>query len=201
MKKLSLWIFSADSFTSERRSITLLALRIFAGLLMIPYGVSKIENYDKLAVEFFGDPIGLGMEPSLILTIAAQVGFSILLILGVQTRIMATLLAFHMAVATKYHFFDPFFTKALPLLFLGIYIFIVALGAGKYSVDALCLNGHIKSATWRKRELCYVMAVVGSFVAMWFTFANSFCGAVSYLVLALCAGAMAWAYIDSSESK
>ncbi|MBO5465626.1 MAG: DoxX family protein [Alistipes sp.] len=199
IKKLSLWIFSADSFASERRSLTLLALRIFAGLLMIPYGVSKIERYDELAVEFFGDPIGLGMEPSLILTIAAQIGFSIFLILGLQTRIMAILLAFHMAVATKYHFFDPFFTKALPLLFLGIYIFIVALGAGKYSVDALCLNGHIKTATWRSREWCYLLIVGLSFVAMWFTFANTFSGVVSYIVLALCAAAMTWAYIDSKN--
>lgn len=199
MKKLSLWVFSADSFASERRSLTLLALRIFAGLLMIPYGVSKIENYDKLAVEFFGDPIGLGMEPSLILTITAQVGFSIFLILGLQTRIMATLLAFHMVVATKYHFFDPFFTKALPLLFLGIYFFIIALGAGKYSIDALCLNGNIKSASWRSREWCYVSIVVLAFAAMWFTFANYFSGAVSYLVLALCLVAMVWAYIDAKD--
>lgn len=199
MKKLSLWVFSADSFASERRSLTLLTLRIFAGLLMIPYGVSKIENYDKLAVEFFGDPIGLGMEPSLILTITAQVGFSIFLILGLQTRIMATLLAFHMVVATKYHFFDPFFTKALPLLFLGIYFFIIALGAGKYSIDALCLNGNIKSASWRNREWCYVAIVVLAFAAMWFTFANYFSGAVSYLVLALCLVAMVWAYIDAKD--
>lgn len=199
IKKLSLWAFSADSFASERRSITLLALRIFAGLLMIPYGVSKIERYDELALEFFGDPIGLGMEPSLILTIAAQVGFSIFLIMGLQTRIMAILLAFHMSVATKYHFFDPFFTKALPLLFLGIYIFIIALGAGKYSIDALCLNGHIKHATWRRREWCYVLIVVLSFTAMWFTFANAFSGLASYIILALCAAAMTWAYIDSKD--
>lgn len=199
MKRFYLWLFSADSFASERRSITLLALRIFAALLMIPYGVSKIENYDTLAVEFFGDPIGLGMEPSLILTIAAQVGFSIFLILGLQTRIMAILLAFHMVVATKYHFFDPFFTKALPLLFLGIYIFIAALGAGKYSTDALMLNGHIKSASWRGREWWYVAIVVICFAAMWFTFANIFSGAVSYLILALCTAAMLWAYIDAED--
>ncbi|MBR2332345.1 MAG: hypothetical protein IKA38_07700, partial [Alistipes sp.] len=65
--------------------------------------------------------------------------------------------------------------------------------------DALCLNGHIKTATWRSREWCYLLIVGLSFAAMWFTFANTFSGVVSYIVLALCAAAMTWAYIDSKN--
>lgn len=118
-------------------SIALLLFRIFGGAMMIPYGIGKIENFDKYAVNFFDDPIGIGMMPSLILTIFAQVFCSIALIGGFFSRPAAVILAFNMLVASKYHWHDAFATLSLPLLFLGIYCFLVIVGGGKYSIDSL----------------------------------------------------------------
>lgn len=44
-------------------------LRIFSGLMMIPYGWGKVQRYGTLRENFFGDPIGIGDETSLIVCI------------------------------------------------------------------------------------------------------------------------------------
>ncbi len=198
MKSFRSWLLSEESFDSERRSIVLFALRIFAALVTIPYGIDKIARYDELAVDFFGDPIGIGMEPSLVLTIAAQVGFTLFLIAGLQTRLFAMLLAFHMAVATKYHFFDPFKTKVLPMIFLALYLLVAALGAGRYSADAAVAARRGRfSPVWRPRETTYavIMIIVAALATA--VFAKLFGGAVSAAALALCLLLALWCYADA----
>lgn len=198
MNRFRSWLLSEESFDSERRSIVLFALRVFAALVTIPYGIDKIARYNALSVDFFGDPIGIGMEPSLVLTIAAQVGFTVLLIAGLQTRLFAMLLAFHMAVATKYHFFDPFKTKVLPMIFLALYFLVIALGAGRYSADAAIAARRGRfSPVWRPRETTYViiMAIVTMLAVI--VFANLLSGAVSAAALALCLLMTIWCYADA----
>ena len=135
MNRFRSWLLSEESFDSERRSIVLFALRVFVALVTIPYGIDKIARYNALAVDFFGDPIGIGMVPSLVLTIFAQVVCSSALVLGLFTRAAAIVLAFNMLVASRYHLFDDFATLSLPLLFLGIYVVLMLFGGGRYSVD------------------------------------------------------------------
>lgn len=118
-------------------SLALLLFRFFGGGMMLPYGIGKIENYQEYSVNFFDDPIGIGMVPSLLLTIFAQVFCSVALIGGFFSRPAAAILAFNMLVASKYHWNDDFATLSLPLLFLGIYCLLFILGGGKYSVDTL----------------------------------------------------------------
>lgn len=105
--------------------------------MMLPYGIGKIQNFQEYTVNFFDDPIGIGMVPSLVLTIFAQVVCSIALIGGFFSRSAAMILAFNMLVASKYHWFDDFATLSLPLLFLGIYCMLFLLGGGKYSLDSV----------------------------------------------------------------
>lgn len=137
MAKLIDYIFCNRPVTESGLSAALLVFRIFAGGMMMPYGIGKIENFEEYAVNFFDDPIGIGMVPSLVLTIFAQVGCSVALIGGFFSRPAALILAFNMLVASKYHWHDQFSTLSLPLLFLGIYCVLAFLGGGKYSVDTL----------------------------------------------------------------
>ena len=102
---------------------------------MLPYGIGKIEGFEQYSVNFFENPIGIGMVPSLVLTIFAQVVCSAALVVGLFSRPAAMILAFNMLVATKYHLFDDFATLSLPLLFLGIYCTLALLGGGRYSID------------------------------------------------------------------
>lgn len=128
-------IFKGEPLSPRGVSVTVLILRVFAGAMMIPYGIGKIEGFEQYSENFFEDPIGIGMVPSLVLTIFAQVVCSSALVLGLFTRVAAIVLAFNMLVASRYHLFDDFATLSLPLLFLGIYVVLILFGGGRYSVD------------------------------------------------------------------
>ena len=126
-------IFKGEPLSPRGVSVTVLILRVFAGAMMIPYGIGKIEGFEQYSENFFEDPIGIGMVPSLVLTIFAQVVCSSALVLGLFTRAAAIVLAFNMLVASRYHLFYDFAT--LSLLFLGIYVVLILFGGGRYSVD------------------------------------------------------------------
>lgn len=126
-------IFKGEPLSPRGVSVTVLILRVFAGAMMIPYGIGKIEGFEQYSENFFEDPIGIGMVPSLVLTIFAQVVCSSALVLGLFTRAAAIVLAFNMLVVSRCHLFDDFAT--LPLLFLGIYVVLILFGGGRYSVD------------------------------------------------------------------
>jgi putative oxidoreductase len=71
---------------STRESLTsvgLLLLRVGIGCLMLVHGVAKLQGFSQLS-ESFADPIGLGSKFSLILAIGAEVGCSLLLIVGAR---------------------------------------------------------------------------------------------------------------------
>lgn len=61
-----------------------------------------------------------------------------MLVFGLQSRFAALMLFSNMAVAVKFHFFDPFCAvKALPMSFMGIYAFLAITGGGRFSLDNL----------------------------------------------------------------
>lgn len=163
-------------------SYLILLFRCFSGLMMIPYGYGKIVNYDRYAADFFGDPIGIGDIPSLWLTIFAQVVCPVTLILGFQTRISAAILAFNMLIAVKYHFFDPFSVKALPMLFLGMYLVQMLWGSGRYSLDFLLCssNGNHLMSRIEKWSLCCVAV---AFAILCIVFSNIIPGWIASVLL------------------
>lgn len=84
----------------------------------------------------FSDPIGLGVELSLVLAIFAEVICSILLILGFLTRIAVLPLAFTMIVVAFFvNAGQELIVSERVLLFLIIYLFFLLVGSGKYSFD------------------------------------------------------------------
>lgn len=86
----------------------------------------------------FGDPYGLGAEVSLVLAAFAEGICSILVILGLGTRLAVIPLIFTMVtVVFVVHGNDPFGRQELPLLYLLVYITLLITGAGKYSIDQI----------------------------------------------------------------
>ena len=155
MKHLVDYILSRNSHPGNFYSFIILNFRSFCGLMMLPYGYGKIVNYDRYAADFFGDPIGIGDIPSLWLTIFAQTVCPVMLLLGFQTRLAASVLAFNMLIAVKYHFFDPFSIKVLPVLFLGLYLIQLLLGAGRYSLDYLLYEKRKIRVSNKKQRACF----------------------------------------------
>ena len=88
-------------------------------------------------VKFF-DFIGLGPEVSLILTVLAELLAPAMMILGFKTRLAAIPATFTMGVAAfVVHGNDPLGDKELALLYLVCFAAVGALGAGKWSLDAV----------------------------------------------------------------
>ena len=102
---------------------------------MLTHGTLKLQHL--LAGEFqFADPIGLGPGVSLALATFAEFLCSVLVILGLGTRLATIPLIITMSVAAFItHSADPFGRKELPFLYLVVFIVLLLTGGGKYSVD------------------------------------------------------------------
>ncbi|MFT5832488.1 MAG: putative oxidoreductase [Cognaticolwellia sp.] len=122
---------------SNFNDLGLLLLRItFGGLMLLNHGLGKMDKLLAGGDIKFADPIGLGMEISLQLTIFAEVICAGLLVLGLFTRLTLIPLMFTMLVAVfVMHWTDSFGDKEGALLYLIPYIILFVKGSGKYSID------------------------------------------------------------------
>ena len=116
-------------------SIGLFVLRVGIGCLMLVHGLQKLMGFSAMA-DVFPDPIGLGSQLSLSMAIGAEVGCSLLLILGLGTRLAVVPLAFTMLVALfVVHKNDPWKVKELAAAYLLVYTSLFLTGAGQFSLD------------------------------------------------------------------
>jgi len=111
-------------------------LRVSVSLLMLSHGIPKALEYETL-VQTFPDPLNVGNEVSAMLILFAEVGCSVLLLLGLFGRFAsATLFIAMMVAAFVHHFADPFGTRELPLLYAAVYACLTFTGPGSTSIDA-----------------------------------------------------------------
>ena len=129
---------SIKTIPTVKNSVMLL-VRLFIGISMILlHGLPKIEKYFAGGEIQFFDFLGIGVTATLILAIIIEIGCSILIMLGLFTRIAAVLLIFTMLVAAfGFHFSDGFKIMESSLLYLTVYALIWAFGPGDFSVDAM----------------------------------------------------------------
>jgi len=120
---------------SMGKDLGLLVLRLGVGLLMLfPHGYMKVVNFTT-SMDSFPDPIGLGSTLSLIGAVFAEVVCSILIMLGIKTRIFATFPLITMLVAAfVVHSKDAWMVKEKAILYALMYLVIIFMGGGKYSV-------------------------------------------------------------------
>lgn len=117
-------------------NLVILLVRITVAVFMLTHGWPKLQKLLAGGEIKFGDPIGIGMAPSLALAVFAEFLCSILVGIGFATRLATIPLIITMAVAAFIsHGADPFGRKELALLYLLIYIFLLVAGSGKYSID------------------------------------------------------------------
>ena len=121
-------------------NLGLLILRLSAGGFMLTHGYPKLQRL--LSGELrFSDPLGLGPEVSLVLAIFAEFLCSILVVLGLGTRLATLPLIVTMSVAAFIsHGSDPFARKELALMYLVSFVVLLLNGGGKYSVDHFLQN-------------------------------------------------------------
>lgn len=130
--------YNNSNSSSIPKDIILLAVRVFVGFAMLSHGYPKLQML--LAggkIEFF-DFLGMGPLVTLILTVMAEFVCSILLILGLFTRVSLGFLIFTMIIAGfVVHGADPFEKREMSLIYLSVYLLLMIIGAGKVSVDHL----------------------------------------------------------------
>ena len=135
MSRLSrFFLVTAHSKTVD---LGLFILRVGTSLLMIPHGWSKLKKLQEGGSDFYNF-LGLGSDISLLLIVIAEFFCSILLILGLGTRlILIPLMIGMLVVVFMVHGDDPFGDKEHGLLFLVPYITLFITGPGKHSLDYL----------------------------------------------------------------
>ena len=122
----------------QKVNLAILLLRLAIGIFMLTHGMGKLFKLMGEEPITFADPIGLGATASLILAVFAEVFCSVLLMVGLATRLAAVPLIITMFVAGfLVHAGDAFRVKEMAFLYLIVYIAILLIGAGKWSIDAL----------------------------------------------------------------
>ncbi|MDE5424208.1 DoxX family protein [Ancylomarina sp. DW003] len=115
-----------------------LVLRVSIAAFMLTHGLGKFNLLFSGNEIQFPDPFGMGATFSLILAVFAEVVCSILIGLGLLTRLASIPLIITMLVASfMIHGTDPFAKKEFALLYLLVYLVVFVIGSRKYSLDAL----------------------------------------------------------------
>ena len=127
-----------SSLSSDRWfDSAILFMRIFIGAMMLTHGIGKIQNYNAI-VNSFPDPLGIGSAASFTLITLIEVGCSVLIIMGLFTRLATLPLIFGMYIATFIAFPEKTFAEGeLSFVYMGIYIMLLVSGGGRYALDAL----------------------------------------------------------------
>ena len=129
------------TFNTKLVNVWLLLLRVFTAAFMLSHGYPKLVKLMEGGEIKFADPIGIGPEASLILAVFSEFFCSILIGLGLFTRLATFPLIITMSVAAFIsHAADPFGRKELALMYLLLYISMLVFGGGKYSVDKIISN-------------------------------------------------------------
>jgi len=129
-------LFSTN-YSSRTFNLAMLLLRIGLGGLLLPHGYDKLVHFSEYSGKFINF-LGLGNEVSLGLTIFGEFFCSILIILGLFTRLAAIPPIIVMCVALfKAHKGLIFSEGEHAGLYLVGFIVLMLLGPGKMSVDGM----------------------------------------------------------------
>lgn len=121
-----------------------LFLRLFIGIMLMQFGVRQIVNFETLK-DVFPGVIGMTSHVSLIVMICIEIICSSFIMLGFLTRVMI-LPPFIAMILAEYHILHDYVGESaymldwqqigyVPVLFMGIYFFLLLVGPGKISVD------------------------------------------------------------------
>ena len=122
---------------AQSLDILVLLLRITLAAFMITHGWPKLLRLLEGGDIQFGDPIGLGPTLSLILVVFAEFFCSILIGIGLGTRLASIPLIFTMLVAAFIaHGDDPFRQREMALLYLTFYITLLVIGFARRETES-----------------------------------------------------------------
>lgn len=133
MKKLL-----STGYTDTAFNIATFMLRATLGILMFfNHGLSKLNKFGDLQHSFF-DPMHIGHRWSLLLVLFAEIACSLLMVLGLFSRLAAFVLFIDMMVAVfVFSKGQPVSQYELAIVFLVGFFATLLVGPGRYSVDGM----------------------------------------------------------------
>lgn len=122
-------------------------MRLFVGVMFMQFGIRHLVNFTWIAPTF---PAVMGMSPAatLVVMITIELVCPLFIMTGFLTRLAVLPPLVSMIVAEYYILYDMLPNMAaygltstdpgyLPIMFIGIYLYILLAGPGRVSVDYL----------------------------------------------------------------
>jgi len=130
--------FFSTNYTENSFNLAAFLLRLtFGVLIFMDHGYGKLAHFNTMQATFF-DPFHIGHRWSLVLVLIAEILCSLLLVLGLFTRLAALILVISLAVAAfLFHKGQPLAQHEPALLYLTAFFSILLVGPGKISVDSM----------------------------------------------------------------
>lgn len=157
VKKLYI-LTTGYSYTNMGR----LFLRLFVGIMLMQFGIRQIAHFD-MAESVFPSVCTMTPAAGLTIMICIEVICSVFIMFGFMTRVMSLPPFIAMIVAECYILHDvvkdaPYmlgWTQPgyIPIMFMGIYFFLMLVGPGKISVDYFLSLHFIHSHDHSEAEL------------------------------------------------
>ena len=125
----------ASAASSATNGLGLFALRVSTGAMMLFFhGMPHLMNARSAAL-VLPDPLHIGRRATIILILVSQVVGSIMLMLGLATRLAALLGIFITAVFMVKWNAPTLRASELPLLYIFSFLVLLQMGGGSYSLD------------------------------------------------------------------
>jgi putative oxidoreductase len=124
-------------FIPANTDLALLVFRLWTGFaLFAKHGIEKFTNFSQMQ-QHFPDPLHVGSTISLSVALLADGICSLLIIIGLATRLAAFIIVINLMVVffTMHQFSFAKEHAELVYLFLGSVLCIFIAGPGRYSID------------------------------------------------------------------
>ncbi|MDE6191315.1 MAG: DoxX family protein [Muribaculum sp.] len=120
-------------------------MRLFVGIMFMQFGIRHLVNFSTLRYTF-PSVLGIGSETSLIIMICIELICSLCIMIGFLTRLSVLPPVISMIIA-EYHILHDLLSDTLtysisctqpgylPLMFIGIFLYLLIAGPGKISLD------------------------------------------------------------------
>lgn len=146
----NLFLYSAGHTYSN---LSRLFLRLFTGIMFLQLCIRQMLNFDKILPTFDGF-LGMSPEASMTVLVVVELLCAVCIMLGLLTR-LAVLFPLVLMLVVEKVFFSPTttvtdqlfnFAPGYPVMFIGIFIYILLAGPGKISLDYIIAAHFTESA-------------------------------------------------------
>ena len=146
----NLFLFSVGHTYSN---LSRLFLRLFTGIMFLQLGIRQIHSFDQIVPTFQGF-LGMSPEASMTVLVIVELLCAVCIMLGLLTRLavlfpLGLMLVAENIITSQGVVTDQLFSfkPGYPVMFIGIFVFMLLAGPGKISLDYIIAAHFTESPT------------------------------------------------------